>query len=207
MVDVIPHECFPTIISEFQFHPEASMKKLIMERINIPAKLIAEKNNPSKKYQMHEIQNTELPYFKALKDTILEASKSHLEILGCQYDAIEITDMWANHLYRGDSHQPHSHSNNFLSGVYYLHTEENASPIQFFDPRPQASILRPKNNQPDLNNPSVISFSSAQGTGLIFPSWLLHWVPPTEGERISISWNLILRGKYGEPGSLQNAII
>ena len=45
------------------------------------------------------------------------------------------------------------------------------------------------------------------GTGYIFPSWLEHWVPPTKNKRISISWNIILRGDYGMPGTLQNANI
>ena len=51
------------------------------------------------------------------------------------YDRIEITGMWANKLKVGESHPPHTHSNNFLSGVYYLEAGENTSNIQFFDPR------------------------------------------------------------------------
>ena len=42
--------------------------------------------------------------------------------------------MWANKLEKGDTHPPHTHSNNIFSGVYYL---EGGSEIQFFDPRPQ----------------------------------------------------------------------
>jgi len=45
------------------------------------------------------------------------------------------------------------------------------------------------------------------GIGFIFPSWLMHWVPPTKAERVSISWNVIVRGDYGEPNTLQNAHI
>jgi len=36
---------------------------------------------------------------------------------------------------------------------------------------------------------------------------LTHWVPPTGSERISVSWNFIIRGKYGEPNSLQDVNI
>ena len=102
--------------------------------------------------------------------------------------------------------RPHTHSNNFLSGVYYLEVGDNAAPIQFFDPRPQANILRPRNT-PNWKNCTMIQFNSVQGVGYIFPAWLQHWVPPTNEERISISWNIILRGDYGEPGTLQNANI
>ena len=44
-------------------------------------------------------------------------------------------------------------------------------------------------------------------SGVVFPSWLQHWVPETKDERISIAWNAIVRGKYGEPNTLQNATI
>ena len=43
--------------------------------------------------------------------------------------------------------------------------------------------------------------------GLVFPSWLQHWVRPTGSERISISWNILIKGHYGEPNDLQNAYI
>ena len=48
---------------------------------------------------------------------------------------------------------------------------------------------------------------SKTGHGVVFPSWLQHWVPSNKGERITISWNVIMRGKYGEDHTLQNADI
>ena len=41
----------------------------------------------------------------------------------------------------------------------------------------------------------------------MFPAWLSHWGPPTPNKRISISFNVILRGEYGEENTLQNANI
>ena len=114
--------------------------------------------------------------------------------------------MWANKLYQGDAHPPHTHSNNILSGVYYLKSDKNSSPIQFFDPRAQATVLRPR-NKPNWDNATMIQFDSVQGTGYVFPSWLMHWVPPTQDERISVSWNILVRGEYGEDNTLQNAYI
>ena len=113
--------------------------------------------------------------------------------------------MWANTLNNGESHPPHTHSNNFLSGVYYLKAG-NTSPIQFFDPRPAAHVLQPRNT-PNFINSSMVEFDSIEGVGYIFPSWLSHWVPPTKEQRVSVSWNILLRGHYGEHGTLQNAYI
>ena len=53
----------------------------------------------------------------------------------------------------------------------------------------------------------MITFDPTENTGLIFPSWLQHWVPTSNGERISISWNILIKGHYGEPHTLQNAYI
>ena len=43
----------------------------------------------------------------------------------------------------GAGHGIHQHPNNFLSGVYYVRTPEDADTINFHDPRSQTSILRP----------------------------------------------------------------
>ena len=120
--------------------------------------------------------------------------------------------MWGNILKPNSSrsaHHPHTHSNNFLSGTFYLQSSSKTSPIFFFDPRPQASIMRPRKKDKLGNNLNAdqMSFDSQTGYGVIFPSWLQHWVPQTNDERISIAWNILPRGDYGEPNTLQNAHI
>ena len=59
----------------------------------------------------------------------------------------------------------------------------------------------------NFDNSGMIGFDAEKGTGLIFPSWLQHWVTKTNKTRISISWNILLRGDYGQPGTLQNSHI
>ena len=102
--------------------------------------------------------------------------------------------------------RPHTHSNNVMSGVYYIESSKDASSIQFFDPKPQASVLKPKGNA-TWQNSSMLQFRSDVGTGLIFPSWLQHWVPPTSAGRTSISWNCIIRGDYGSREEYQYAYL
>ena len=204
MANVKLHKCFPTVISEFSYHPDIVLQEQMVDYIK-----------KTRKNHMYHTDDTlhnlyglmyDVPHFIDLRDIILDANKDHLKKLDYKYDHLEITGMWANYLSAGDSHPPHTHSNNFLSGVYYLFAGKNTSPIQFFDPRPQANVLQPRNS-PNIMNSSMVQFDSVRGTGYIFPSWLQHWVPPTSEERISISWNIILRGEYGAPGTLQNAHI
>ena len=149
-----------------------------------------------------------IPTFSNLTRTITDVSKHILNEQGYMGE-IEITNMWGNIL-RPQSqraHAPHTHSNNFLSGVFYLKTSSDTSPIQFFDPRPQANVLKPRKKEFNLLNSDMAQFNSETGYGVVFPSWLQHWVPETKDERISIAWNAIVRGKYGEPNTLQNATI
>ena len=197
MANVKMHKCFPTVISEFSYHPDIVLQEQMVDYI----KKVKKNHTDHTDDKLHNVS-----HFIDLRDMILDANKDHLKKLDYKYNHLEITGMWANCLSVGGSHPPHTHSNNFLSGVYYLFAGENTSPIQFFDPRPQANVLQPRNS-PNIMNSSMVQFDSIWGVGYIFPSWLQHWVPPTAEERISISWNIILRGEYGAPGTLQNAHI
>jgi uncharacterized protein (TIGR02466 family) len=100
------------------------------------------------------------------------------------YDSIEITNMWASKYEKGQTHAPHTHANNVLSGVYYL---TNGTPLQFFDPRP--NVLSPTCIENTIDNVSAFNFNAVKGTGVIFPSWMQHWVPTTSDTRISIWWS------------------
>ena len=188
MVDVKTHRCFPTSIHEVKLNIDSLDKKQMLQYVQLN----------SKDDDLHIMS-----YFKPLANKILECSKKILKDGGYEFDKIEITNMWGNLLSKGQSHAPHTHSNNILSGVYYL---QSGSPIQFFDPRPAATILKPRNT-PNWDNSGMIQFDSVEDIALFFPSWLMHWVPSTSKERASIAWNVIVRGEYGEPHTLQNAYI
>ena len=188
MVDVKTYRCFPTSIHEVKLNIDSLNKKQMLEYVQL---------------QDEDDDLHRMSYFRSLADKVLEYSEKILKDGGYEFDKIEITNMWGNLLSEGQSHAPHTHSNNILSGVYYL---QSGSPIQFFDPRPAATILKPRNT-PNWDNSGMIQFDSVEDIALFFPSWLLHWVPSTSKERVSIAWNVIVRGEYGEPHTLQNAYI
>ena len=85
--------------------------------------------------------------------------------------------------------------------------EDDVSDIQFFDPRPQGNQLTPVRNKMTSTNTSAMAFPANENFLLQFPAWLMHWVPATPVKRTSVSWNVILRGEYGEENTLQNANI
>ena len=197
MVDVKQHKVFPTIINEFEFDMDKQECDLVIDELNDMEKY--KENNLIT--QTTDDLSRHIPKFTK---KIYNITEHICEKYAYLYDRLEFTGMWANKLKAGDIHPPHTHSNNIFSGVYYL---EGGSQIQFFDPRPQASVLHPNLKYTNFDNSGMIGFDAEKGTGLIFPSWLQHWVTKTDKTRISISWNILLRGDYGQPGTLQNSHI
>ena len=208
MANVERHDFFPTCLYRFKHDFEENELDSMISHIDLNS--LSEHNGQTVKRTGSQTQDDlqRVPTFSNLTRTIIDVSKHILNEQGYMGE-IEITNMWGNIL-RPQSqraHAPHTHSNNILSGVFYLKTSPNTSPIHFFDPRPQASVFTPRKKEFSTLNSNMTQFNSETGSGVIFPSWLQHWVPETNDERISIAWNIIIRGEYGEPNRLQNATI
>ena len=114
--------------------------------------------------------------------------------------------MWATVLKSEENHPAHTHSNNFLSGTYYLHSDQGAS-IMFQDPRPAAGVILPRIKESTIANASLLTYASKQNRAIIFPSWLPHYVKPnkSKNKRISIAWNIQVKGQVGEHHEFQSA--
>ena len=208
MANVERHDFFPTSLYRFKHEFEENELKNMIEHIDLNS--LSEHNGQTVKRTESQSQDElhKIKTFSNLTKTIVDINKYVLDAQGYMGE-IEITNMWGNIL-RPQSqraHAPHTHSNNILSGVFYLKTSPDTSPIHFFDPRPQASVFVPRKKEYTSQNSDGTAFVSETGSGVVFPSWLQHWVPETKDERISIAWNVIVRGEYGEPNRLQNAII
>ena len=144
--------------------------------------------------------------FKEFAELVISTSKDILNELKYDVEDVVITDMWATVLKSGENHPAHTHSNNFLSGVYYLHSDQGAS-IMFRDPRPAADVILPRIKETIIANASLLSYTSKQNRAIIFPSWLPHYVKPnkSKNKRISIAWNIQLKGPVGEHHEFQSA--
>ena len=198
MVDVKEWDLFPTKIFESKFVANDEILDYVDK---------VEYNKHGNLYQSinNNLQNMDV--FSSFVKQIYSVTKKMCETYAYDYKKIDITSMWINLCEPHSTHPPHTHSNNLFSGVWYPCKNINTSKIQFFDPRPQSNQLTPKRKKPNMNNGNVISFDSKQNSMYMFPAWLSHWVPPTPNTRTSISFNVILRGEYGEENTLQNANI
>ena len=128
-----------------------------------------------------------------LVSSIHNTAQTVLRYLKVGHNAIEITGCWANINASGASHAIHSHPNNFLSGIYYIHTHSGADSVNFHDPRPQSSIIRPPVTALTSQNTDQVVVTVSDGMLLMFPSYLAHSVAPNESDklRISIGFNMM----------------
>jgi uncharacterized protein (TIGR02466 family) len=77
--------------------------------------------------------------------------------------------------------------------VYYVRTPPGADTINFHDPRSQTGIIRPPVTELTAANTDQVVVRVANGTLLVFPSYLQHSVDANaSGEtRLSVSFNLM----------------
>ena len=147
--------------------------------------------------------------FQPFADLVLKKNLENMKTLkyNVELENLVISGMWATVLAPGEAHRAHTHSNNVWSGVYYLHSDESAG-IFFQDPRPAADVLRMRQLEYNYNNSNLMHYVSKPNRIIMFPSWLLHWVDPnlSNNNRISISWNIQIKGQMGEHHDLQSAI-
>ena len=192
---------FPTnlfIIDDFYNFDTTAMKKYISD--------LWKERDYDDRWQTRSANLHKQKEFKKFVELVISTSKEILDELKYDVEDIVITDMWATVLKSEEHHPAHTHSNNFLSGVYYLHSDQGAS-IMFQDPRPAAGVIVPRKKESTVANASLLSYASKQNRAMFFPSWLPHWVKhnKSKNKRISISWNIQLKGQVGEHYEFQSA--
>lgn len=195
--EIVP--LFPTLIWKMQLSRDTYAP--INDRIK--AKLIelaeaASDRAPGGKLQTYQTLHR-LPEFEELCDIINGAATGVLDFQKIVYESIEFTGCWANISPPGDGHRPHTHPNNYLSGVYYVQTQKGADTISFDDPRPQTNVIAPLTSESTDENAGQIHVTTRDGMLILFPSWLQHQVPPNESQvaRISIAFNIMF-SRFGE---------
>jgi uncharacterized protein (TIGR02466 family) len=139
-------------------------------------------------HRLHELEP-----FREVVDCINEAAESVLAYLKIGPESFMITGCWANVSAPGAGHRVHDHPNNYLSGVYYVRTQQGANTINFLDPRRQTAIIRPPVTQLTAENTEQVVVSVRDGMLLMFPAWLQHSVDPNRSDRarISVGFNIM----------------
>ena len=107
-----------------------------------------------------------------------------------------LKEMWVNVLDQGGRQAMHNHANSFISGVVYL-TPTHASARTVFMKSPGGSDFMFRNDHQGMTPNEFcadkwVSPAPEPGDLVLFPSYLMHAVPPNQGERrITLSFNAI----------------
>jgi uncharacterized protein (TIGR02466 family) len=108
-----------------------------------------------------------------------------------------ITQSWLNTTNKNQAHHQHEHPNSFLSGVYYVKANRDFDKIQFYNTNYKA--LSPNINDFNIFNSNSWWFVTETNNVFIFPSSTSHAVltKNDDNERISIAFNIFLKGELG----------
>jgi uncharacterized protein (TIGR02466 family) len=105
-----------------------------------------------------------------------------------------LKEMWVNVLDTGGHQSVHNHANSFISGIVYL-TPTHPDSQTVFMKALGSTDFKFKNDHARVqsgpyNCDKWISPAPAPGDMILFPSYLLHSVPPNPGERrITLAFN------------------
>ncbi len=107
-----------------------------------------------------------------------------------------VKEMWVNVLDTGGRQAMHNHANSFISGVVYL-TPTHPEAQTVFMKSPGGTDFAFKNDHARMtpgpfSADKWVSPAPQPGDLVLFPSYLMHAVPPNPGERrISLAFNAI----------------
>jgi len=108
----------------------------------------------------------------------------------------QMKEMWVNVMDKGGRQAMHNHANSFVSGVVYLTPTHPGSQTVFMK-SPGGTEFLFRNDHPgttpgEFSADKWISPAPEPGDLILFPSYLMHAVPPNQGERrITLSFNAL----------------
>lgn len=107
-----------------------------------------------------------------------------------------LKEMWVNVLDTGGRQAMHNHANSFISGVVYLTATHKSSQTVFMK-SPGGTEFSFKNDHAgvtpgEFSADKWLSPAPEPGDLVLFPSYLMHAVPPNQGgRRITLSFNAL----------------
>ena len=184
---------FPTNLFEFVFKEKEAAKV----RACLPAlHKMVETDEPN--WVTRPDLNT-LDGFEDSEARFAEGAEEVLGFSGVLFDDMLITSLKASRYTEPRLTSMEIRPNNLLSGLFVLKTD-GAGRVTFFDPRPQAWIVKPPISQAHIFNSDAFSVEFKLNKLFIFPAWLQYQVAFKEdkekkmGENIYVTWNAMVRG-------------
>jgi len=164
-------------------------------------------------YFDHELRHAthQLPWFSDFADQMKDTYVQYIrEQFGEDTTGLKREDIhffaWVNRYTADHQHSVHDHAGSLISGTYYLDSSPSAEPIHFINPnhtgvyahQSPLDLVHFDEEFTGVGSGTSISemmFKSQEGDFLLWPSYLLHYVPRAKTPeqdymRYSISFNL-----------------
>jgi len=197
--------CVPVFRTEFNgLSDEMGLESILKEELK-KNKIPSEDGDIEQSYPELHLKEEMRPLCDNIFRTLKCISKDIL-FLNPEYK-IEITAMWANKQKPGTVFERHRHHNNILAGVFYVNGGESFPHISFWNPSdPHMLPTVVKFNE---FNSLAHSYPTTKDALLVFPAHIDHSVAINKSgeDRYSISFNVMFRGTYDTPESLQSVTL
>ena len=150
--------------------------------------------------------------FKKIKQFCEHHIKKYVEEIIDPKEKLDfyITQSWLNVTEPGGFHHKHFHQNSIISGVFYIATVEDDK-ITFDDPNHKIKeLINFKTDNYNIWNSASWFLNISNNELMLFPSWLSHEVELNEKattDRISISFNIFIKGTLGDQKQLNELIL
>ena len=147
--------------------------------------------------------------FKKLKLQIELRVKDYFNKVICSSNNIKpyITQSWLNYTETSQHHHKHSHPNSLVSGVLYLNADKQFDKIIFS--KDVYNSIKPTCKEYNIWNADSWYVPVETGDIIMFPSSLSHMVEVKKGDntRISLAFNVFIKGELGEASKLTKLIL
>ena len=192
MDEVIP--LFPT---PFLRAPGALPPQLVTQLVaHFAAQAVRDNNTSPKLSHTEMLRPADSPLFVDAASLITPKLADFGLLLFGEQLGWSIKEMWVNVLDTGGHQAMHNHANSFVSGVVYLTPTHPAAQTVFMK-SPGGTDFAFRNDHAGttpgaFNADKWVSPAPQPGDLVLFPSYLMHAVPPNPGERrISLAFNAI----------------
>ena len=171
-------------------------------------KILKHKTKPDWQFNVLQSQNTyilEEKFLKNLKKQIDSFIQEYVDeiIKPSKNLKLYITQSWLNYTGEKQRHYPHFHPNSIISGVYYISADPKLDFILFKKNVYDQIKIYP--SEFSIHNSDTWWIPAATNKLILFPSSLTHEVgnvKKTYGKRISLAFNVFVKGDLGSKQTL-----
>jgi uncharacterized protein (TIGR02466 family) len=136
-----------------------------------------------------------LASFQQLQKYIFQNTKAFALALGYDVNAypLRISDIWYNIYRPGDWQEAHIHTNNVISGIYYVAAPEKCGDLIVHSPYSE-QMIDPPQTEATIYNSASAAVHPRTGLMVLFRSCMKHSVKINRANkaRISIAFNLMM---------------